>query len=207
MPFPVFPGYDLTVQWTSHFQNVKMFSEIRQHSLIFTLTAVHFFKLCNGFHKSSSYEWAAQGHNNPQVQVKTWKSSELEKWDFRLTPAIMWCLCTVGLMYECCATVSTSLRLHFDFPVINNALLCSVFHLFPVVTSALLNKLWITPVQPAAYLFYFPVKLFCCCCFSNATHVHTPIVCTNTQGLQFPDFTRGLSCKSGCLTQISYKSW
>lgn len=51
-------------------------------------------------------------------------------------------LCTVGVMYECCSTLSTPpLRLHFDFPVINNALLCSVLHLFPVVTSVLLNKL------------------------------------------------------------------
>lgn len=33
------------------------------------------------------------------------------------------------------------LRPHFDFPVINNALLCSELHLFPVVTSVLLNKL------------------------------------------------------------------
>lgn len=34
--------------------------------------------------------------------------------------------------------------------IINNALLCSLLHLSPVVTSMLLNKLWTPPVQPAA---------------------------------------------------------
>lgn len=68
--------------------------------------------------------------------------------------------------------------------IINNALLCSLLHLSPVVTSMLLNKLWTPPVQPAASPLICPsstlslslwwvclfVHLFVClCAFSNFT--------------------------------------
>ena len=103
-----------------------------------------------------------------------------------------------------------SLGLHFFIfpPVINNALLCSVLHLFPVVTSALLNKLWITPVQPAAYLlFHLSVKLllfFRVCLFLCHTRAQPTHTCTHTHTWGFQFYKGGIfSCKLGCFTQIS----
>lgn len=55
------------------------------------------------------------------------------------------CLCTVGFMPTCCSILSHPPSSYtLIFPIINNALLSSV----------MLNKLWITPVQPAALLLF-----------------------------------------------------
>lgn len=137
--------------------NVKM---IRQTALGLILVLLFIFSKLSLSWLDDSWSDCARSPNH-QVQVKIINSGVMGFYFDRCNNVV--CLCTVGLIYECYSTLSPPcFRLYFDFPVINNALLSSVLHLFPVVISLLLNKLWM-PVQPAAHLFFSP---FVSCCIS-----------------------------------------
>ena len=64
-----------------------MFNEIKQYSLIFTM--FFFFNYAMVSPQVMKLKRATQGHVNAQVQVKTRKSSKLQRWDFLLTAAQM----------------------------------------------------------------------------------------------------------------------